>query len=197
MIAASHHAFTQLIPGVGARRIEITEEHEIYSQSYVFFRAGHTHGTGSRRNLSVGPGLALEHDDEDHSEQSSYLQPEGRSEEQRGRSPHPHDPTQSRNHRRYMSVDQTHFQRSFVAHRQNDTVPQLPFTPPYSPTYSPDVTPHLSPTTTLVMQRSPLATYDESPARSLEDLRRAFQSELEAEHFYNSGYHQPSHCCMH
>ncbi|KAH9889437.1 hypothetical protein C8Q73DRAFT_793631 [Cubamyces lactineus] len=172
--------------GVGARRIEITEEHEIYSQSYVFFRAGHTHGTGSRRNLSVGPGLALEHDDEDHSEQSSYLQPEGRSEEQRGRSPHPHDPTQSRNHRRYMSVDQTYFQRSFVAHRQNDTVPQLPFTPPYSPTYSPDVTPHLSPTTTLVMQRSPLATYDESPARSLEDLRRAFQSELEAEHFYNS-----------
>ncbi|CDO78015.1 hypothetical protein BN946_scf184907.g5 [Trametes cinnabarina] len=104
--------------GVGARRVEITEEHEIYSQSYVFFRAGHTPGTGSRRNLA-------------------------------------------------------------------DPRPQLPMTPPYTPSYSPDITPHLSPTTTTIMQRSPLGTYDESPARSLEDIRRAFQSELEAEHFYN------------
>ncbi|KAI0629402.1 hypothetical protein C8Q77DRAFT_1065317 [Trametes polyzona] len=170
--------------GVGARRIEITEEHEIYSQSYVFFRAGQTPGTvGSRRNLSVGPGLSLEHEDEDHSERSSYLQPEGRSDEDRGRSPCPHTSEQSRNHRRYMSVDQTHFQRSFVSHRQNPDV--LPLTPPYSPTYSPDVTPHLSPTTT-IMQRSPFGTFDESPARSLEDLRRAFQSELEGEHHYHS-----------
>ncbi|KAI8970803.1 hypothetical protein BD414DRAFT_540689 [Trametes punicea] len=173
--------------GVGARRVEITEEHEIYSQSYVFFRAGHSPGTGSRRNLSVGPGLALEHEDEDHSEQSSYLQPESRTEERRGRSPHPHSPDQCRNHRRYMSVDQTHFQRSFVSHRQNaDPTPHAPMTPPYSPMYSPDVTPALSPTTTMIMQRSPFGTYDESPARSLEDLRRAFQSGLETEHYYNS-----------
>ncbi|KAI0368997.1 hypothetical protein BV20DRAFT_1044663 [Pilatotrama ljubarskyi] len=173
--------------GVGARRIEITEEHEIYSQSYVFFRAGHTPGTGSRRNLSVGPGLSLDHEDEDHSERSSYVQPEGRTEEERGRSPHPHNLEESRTHRRYMSVDQTHFQRSFVAHRQNaDPQPHLPLTPPYSPTYSPDVTPHLSPTTTMVMQRWPLGTYDESPARSLEDIRRAFQSELDGDHYYNN-----------
>ncbi|KAL7277783.1 hypothetical protein ACG7TL_008726 [Trametes sanguinea] len=174
--------------GVGARRVEITEEHEIYSQSYVFFRAGHTAGTGSRRNQSVGPGLALEHEDEDNSEHSSYIQPEGHSQERRGRSPHPHNRDHDgRNHRRYMSVDQTHYQRSFVSHHQNaDLHAQLPMTPPYTPSYSPDVTPHLSPTTTLIMQRSALGTYDESPARSLEDIRRAFQSELEAEHFYNS-----------
>ncbi|KAI0776243.1 hypothetical protein BD413DRAFT_263574 [Trametes elegans] len=180
-------AVTAWPEGVGARRVEITEEHEIYSQSYVFFRAGHTPGTGSRRNLSVGPGLSLEHEDEDHSERSSVLQPEGRSEEDRGRSLAPNHPEQSRNHRRYMSVDQTHFQRSFVSHRQNpDLTLNLPLTPPYSPTYSPDATPHLSPTTTMVTNRSPLGNYDESPARSLEDIRRAFQSELEGDHYYNS-----------
>ncbi|KAI0827960.1 hypothetical protein BC628DRAFT_1317081 [Trametes gibbosa] len=174
--------------GVGARRIEITEEHEIYSQSYVFFRAGQTPGTASRRNLSVGPGLSLEHEDEDHSERASYIQPEGTSEEDRGRSPYPHRVEQSRshNHRRYMSVDQSNFQRSFVAHRQNAEYPaELPLTPPYSPTYSPDATPHRSPTA-VVMQRSPFGTFDDSPARSLEDIRRAFQSELEGEHHYHS-----------
>ncbi|OJT05477.1 hypothetical protein TRAPUB_3706 [Trametes pubescens] len=168
--------------GVGARRIEITEEHEIYSQSYVFFRAGQTPGAGSRRNLSVGPGLSLEHEDEDHSERSSYVQHDGQTEEDRGRSPYPHTMDHNRNHRRYMSVDQTHFQRSFVSHRQNTELPaNLPLTPPYTPTYSPEATPHLSPTTT-VMQRSPFGAFDESPARSLDDLRRAFQTELEGEH---------------
>ncbi|KAH9855952.1 hypothetical protein C2E23DRAFT_723228 [Lenzites betulinus] len=174
--------------GVGARRIEITEEHEIYSQSYVFFRAGQTPGTVYRRNLSVGPGLSLEHEDEDHSERSSYVQHEGASDDDRGRSPYPHrvEHSRSHNHRRYMSVDQSNFQRSFVAHRQNAESPaELPLTPPYSPTYSPDVTPHRSPTA-VVMQRSPFGTFDDSPARSLEDLRRAFQSELEGEHHYHS-----------
>ncbi|KAL1938554.1 hypothetical protein VTO73DRAFT_11577 [Trametes versicolor] len=170
--------------GVGARRIEITEEHEIYSQSYVFFRAVQTPGAGSRRNLSVGPGLSLEHEDEDHSERSSYVQRDGQTEEDRGRSPYPHTMDQNRNHRRYMSVDQTHFQRTFVSHRQNAELPaNLPLTPPYTPTYSPEATPHLSPTTT-VMQRSPFGTFDESPARSLDDLRRAFQTELEGEHHH-------------
>ncbi|KAI0645200.1 hypothetical protein C8Q79DRAFT_970304 [Trametes meyenii] len=182
-------AVTAWPEGVGARRVEITEEHEIYSQSFVFFRAGQTPGTGTRRNLSVGPGLSLEHEDEDHSERSSYLQPEPRADEDRGRSPHPQQHAQqTRNHRRYMSVDQTHFQRSFVSHSQStDLQGNLPATPPYSPTYSSDVTPHLSPTTTMIMQRSPFGTYDESsPARSLEDLRRTFQSELETDHHYNS-----------
>ena len=95
-------------PGVGARRIEITEEHDIHSQTSVFFRAGHTPGSSSRRNLSVGPGLVLEHEDEDHSEQSSVMQPEGRGEERgRGRSP-PRDPASARSHRRHMSVGMIH-----------------------------------------------------------------------------------------
>ena len=168
--------------GVGARRIEITEEHDIYSQSYVFFRAGHAAGTSYRRNLSVGPGLALEHEDEDHSERSSYAQHEDRREDSRGRSPPPRAAAPSRAHRRYMSVDQTHFQRSFVAHHDN-AYPAVA-SPPYSPTYSLDDGPvHLSPTTSIV-QRSPLATYDESPGRSLEDLRR----ELEADQYFSGEY---------
>ena len=162
-------------PGVGARRIEITEEHDIHSQTSVFFRAGHTPGSSSRRNLSVGPGLVLEHEDEDHSEQSSVMQPEGRGEERgRGRSP-PRDPASARSHRRHMSVDQTHFQRSAVSHRENRLPPIA--SPPYSPTYSLDESiAQMSPTST-VMPRSPVSYADDSPARSLEDLRRALEAD--------------------
>ena len=95
--------------GVGARRIEISEEHEIYSQSYVFFRAGHTPGSNFRRHLSVGPGLALEHEDEEHSERSSIVQTEGSASGHgpRGRSPDSRQAVQPqrRYHQRYMSVD--------------------------------------------------------------------------------------------
>ncbi|KAI0753124.1 hypothetical protein C8Q80DRAFT_1150163 [Daedaleopsis nitida] len=171
--------------GVGARRIEIAEEHEIYSQTYVFFRAGHAQGMSYRRNLSVGPGLALDHEDEDHSERSSYVQPEEPTEERRGRSPPPRGSDQVRPQRRYMSVDQTHFQRSFVSHRENPhpSASSPPYTPPHS---SIEMPLQLSPAT--VMHRPPLATHDESPSRSLEDLRRA----LEAGEHFNDYTHSPS-----
>lgn len=175
-------ALSESRPGVGARRIEITEEHDIYSQSYVFFRAGHTPGSGFRRNLSVGPGLALEHEDEDHSERSSYVQHDESREQSRGRSPQPRDTAPTRSHRRYMSVDQTNFQRSFVAHHDNGYPPPVA-SPPYSPSYSLEDTVHVSPTAS-IMQRPSLPTYDESPARSLEDLRRA----LEAEQYYTGEF---------
>ncbi|TBU31123.1 hypothetical protein BD311DRAFT_148572 [Dichomitus squalens] len=163
--------------GVGARRIEISEEHDIYSQSYVFFRAAHTPGHSFRRHLSVGPGLALEHEDEDQSEQSSIAQHENTPEERRGRSPAPRDSLQNQNwgHRRHMSVDQTHYQRSFVSHHDG-AVPSIA-SPPYSPPYTPVDTPgYLSPTAS-ISHRSPFTVHDESPARSLEDLRRALEAE--------------------
>ncbi|KAI0696679.1 hypothetical protein C8T65DRAFT_663417 [Cerioporus squamosus] len=173
--------------GVGARRIEITEEHDIYSQSYVFFRAGHSPGSGFRRNLSVGPGLALEHEDEDHSERSSYMQHDESRDGSRGRSPPPRDTASARRpHRRHMSVDQTHYQRSFVSHHDNGYHPPVA-SPPYTPTYSQEDTVHVSPTTT-ILHRSQLPLYDESPARSLEDLRRA----LEAEQYYTGLARSPS-----
>ncbi|KAH9942155.1 uncharacterized protein BXZ73DRAFT_41120 [Epithele typhae] len=165
--------------GVGARRVEITEDHVIHSQTCVFFRAGAAPGASGRRNISVGPGLALEHDDEDHSERSSLSNEHSSTGEhtrrERGRSPHSREGS-GRMPRRYMSVDQTHFQRGVVAHREN-TLPTIA-SPPYSPTVSlnDDVVPPLTPL-------SPgLPRYgDESPARSREDLRRA----VDTEHYVN------------
>ena len=165
--------------GVGARRIEISEEHEIYSQSYVFFRAGHTPGSNFRRHLSVGPGLALEHEDEDHSERSSIAQTEGSASRHgpRGRSPDSRSAAQPqrRPHRRYMSVDQTYFQRGFVTHREN-TIPTVA-SPPYTPAYTPNDTPlHLSPSAS-ISHRTHVPSPNQSPARSFEDLRRGPESD--------------------
>ncbi|EMD33151.1 hypothetical protein CERSUDRAFT_160706 [Gelatoporia subvermispora B] len=149
--------------GVGARRIEITEEHEVYSQSYVYFRAGSTPASTARRTLSVGPGVALDHDpdEEDHSDHSSE-----HHEEQRGRG---RAPLSARRERRHVSVDQTNYQRNFVAHRENHQAPS----PPYSPGFSPDSTPQypLSPGASFSHR---MRTLEESPERSLEDLNRAF-----------------------
>ncbi len=148
----------------------------------MFFRAGHAPGSGFRRNVSVGPGLALEHEDEDHSERSSYMQHDESRDGSRGRSPPPRDAaTVRRPRRRHMSVDQTHYQRSFVSHHDNGYHPPVA-SPPYTPTYSQEDTVLVSPTASII-NRSSLPMYDESPARSLEDLRRA----LEAEQYYTGG----------
>ena len=40
--------------GIGARRIEITEEHRVFRASTLYFRAGKSH---SRRTASIGPGV--------------------------------------------------------------------------------------------------------------------------------------------
>ena len=42
-------------PGIGARRIEITEEHRVYHSSTLFFRASKSH---TRRTASIGPGIS-------------------------------------------------------------------------------------------------------------------------------------------
>ena len=125
----------------------------------------------------MGPGLALDHEDEDHSERSSLTHHENSPEERRGRSPASRDGLQNGTwgHRRHMSVDQTHYQRSFVSHHDS-TIPHIA-SPPYPPTYTPEHTPiHLSPTAS-ISHRAPFTAYDESPARSLEDLRRALEAE--------------------
>ncbi|KAH9910413.1 uncharacterized protein B0H18DRAFT_895733 [Fomitopsis serialis] len=127
--------------GVGARRVEVTEEHEIYAQSYILFRAGsETPYRNSRRTLSVGPGIALDRDDDDRSESSSedmhgtvHRPP---SDERRGRDrgPPPALVNNAFASRRNMSVDQTYFQRDYVAHRDNGLPPILTASPPYTPT---------------------------------------------------------------
>lgn len=124
------------VVGVGARRVEVSEDHKIYSHSYVFFKAGGTPHHTHRRTLSVGPGLHLERDpdgehdrDEDDSDssESTHEEPRGRDPvrgQQRGRAS------------RRLSADQPIYQPGFVS-QQNEQLP----TPPYSPTYSPSITP--------------------------------------------------------
>ncbi|OCH90613.1 hypothetical protein OBBRIDRAFT_819245 [Obba rivulosa] len=168
--------------GVGARRIEITEEHEIYSQSYVYFRAGSTPSNTSRRTVSVGPGVSLDHDpdDEDHSDHSSELHggadgARGEREQSRGRD---RAPFSTRRGRRHLSVDQTNYQRNFVAHRENNN--QVP-SPPYSPGLSSESTPQypLSPTASFSHR---MRTLQESPQHSSEDLDHVSSVGPDTEH---------------
>lgn len=149
--------------GVGARRVEVNEDHKIHSQSYVFFKAGTSPNSAQhRRTLSVGPGLFLDHDDS-HSDESSERMVDASYEERRGR-----EPTRGlRGGRgvRQLSADQTHYQPGYISHYNE----QLP-TPPYSPAYSPDATPlRRSPAPSIL---SPVG-YDESPTYSTEEIRRA------------------------
>ncbi|KZT72264.1 hypothetical protein DAEQUDRAFT_664375 [Daedalea quercina L-15889] len=144
--------------GVGARRIEVTEEHEIYAQSYILFRAGsETPYRNSRRTLSVGPGIVLDHDDDDRSFSSSedmhsaaHRTP---SDERRGRErrrdpgPPPALLNTALASRRNMSVDQTHFQRDYIAHYDNGLSPTATASPPYTPTVDSGSTHTLSSTT--------------------------------------------------
>ncbi|KZT05351.1 uncharacterized protein LAESUDRAFT_780573 [Laetiporus sulphureus 93-53] len=177
--------------GIGARRIEVSEEHEIYSQSYVLFRAGsETPYRNNRRTHSVGPGIVLDHDEDERSDHSSdehgasvYRHV---SEEQRGRALHPPPAGFDRTTRRHQSVDQTNFQRDYVSHRENG----LPLViPPYSPPYSAEGTPSysltpitLSPTTSIVRR---MHTVEEAPIESALDidvLTTGARSELERDH---------------
>ncbi|KAL5504710.1 hypothetical protein ACEPAH_7373 [Sanghuangporus vaninii] len=101
--------------GAGARKLEVTEEHDIFSATTVFFRAGKVQMDMGRRTASVGPGLAFDHDEIEEeavsNEETSY---------QSHFSGSPTFPTQ----RRRVSMDYQFMRRAF----SND----LP-TPPYSP----------------------------------------------------------------
>ncbi|KAH9944579.1 hypothetical protein B0H21DRAFT_823309 [Amylocystis lapponica] len=155
--------------GVGARRIDVTEEHEIHSQSYVLFRAGSS-PFSSRRTLSVGPGIALEREDEEHSDHSSETHQDAASrpldEEPRGRGRAPPPASLHTLTRRHQSVDQTHYQRTFVSHREDVQSPTSPSSPNYT-----DLAPQytLSPSTSISHR---MDTLEESPTRSIDDIPR-------------------------
>lgn len=141
--------------------MEVNEDHKIHSQSYVFFKAGASSNPAHhRRTLSVGPGVVVDHDQDDsHSDESSERAVDVAHEERRGR-----EPARGRAARR-LSADQTNFQPGFISHYNE----QLP-TPPYSPMYSPNATPlRRSPAPSVL---SPVA-YEDSPAHSVEEFRRA------------------------
>ncbi|KDQ50864.1 hypothetical protein JAAARDRAFT_41651 [Jaapia argillacea MUCL 33604] len=134
--------------GIGARRIEITEEHKIYNASTVFFRAGNMSSSGAgRRTLSVDPGLSMYHEDDYRSGGGSVEGDQSetpRNSFSRERSVGPSGERNLGLERRAgasvdlpplrigrrLSMDQAYFQRDYVSHREEAYIP----TPPYTPT---------------------------------------------------------------
>lgn len=170
--------------GVGARRIEVTEQHKVFSASTVLFQAGSL--PSNRRTASVGPGLPGP--DHDH-DQVRY--------------PREHSPISNMRHHnvpefhtRSASVDPRHFssttssnfvgdntvlQRDIHSPRHRDSF-HIP-TPPYSPPSNGFslVTGHRpSPAHSRSGSSSGLPKPEDSPAQTLEDLRRALMNNIEA-----------------
>ncbi|KZS87188.1 hypothetical protein SISNIDRAFT_461118 [Sistotremastrum niveocremeum HHB9708] len=131
--------------GIGARRMDVTEEHKIVSAKTIFFHAKdevHEQHT-LRRHASVGTGASLDPDIDSDSESSDEL--DG--------SPPTHDPEhevdpdergrgRTRTQQRRVSFDRPH---DFVDERPHaytsNTSINVPPTPPYSPLYSPTIQP--------------------------------------------------------
>ena len=113
-----YRLFLSRVTGAGARRLEVTEEHEIFSATMVYFRAGKTRMSTARRTASVGPGLAFDHDE---------IEEEAVSNEEHDHPvPLPGSSTNTwqRDSRRRVSMDY-----HFFHHNSFNDIP----TPPYSP----------------------------------------------------------------
>lgn len=166
--------------GVGARRIEVTEEHEIFSASTVYFRAGQSE---TRRAASIGPGVALSNGeagmdewDDDPSRPSTPRNYEETSRDdghliESGPSARP-----SRVARR-VSADSSFFQRNPISQREDLTLAPIP---PYSPFPSTPASPvserpPLSPT----QSSGQLPRVDENSAQALEDFRNSLKAGLQ------------------
>lgn len=189
-------ATTSSFEGVGARRIEVTEQHKVFGASTVFFQAASS--PSGRRTASVGPGLPgrdYDHDahDEIHhpGEYSSVPSPQ--------HVPHPIGLRSPAFSARSASVDPRQLSSSISGRSISDSaVPQcdnhaphhqdtvhLP-TPPYSPPLRPSsfTTDHRpSPAHSdsgSTSQSSGHPKPEDSPAQTLEDLRRALMNEIEA-----------------
>ena len=106
-------SMTYVLLGIGARRIEVTEEHKVFHASTVYFRAG---STQSRRNASIGPGAA----DYTSSESESYQRYLGEAHDALSIRTRPTD--------RSLSVDSSFFQRMPLSYEEFPIAP----TPPHS-----------------------------------------------------------------
>lgn len=165
-------------PGVGSRRIEVSEEHKIFTASTVFFRAGE--GPAIRRNASIGPGLAVHHDDDEVDERSRPPS-RGGAETPTREDAHPpvsrgRDMTVRDRQARHASFDMSNFQRDFVSHEEGQAT--LP-TPPYTPQAE---SPHFmrpGSSSRSSHMLSPTSRGDD-PAHTLEEFRNALRA-LEVE----------------
>lgn len=119
---------------VGARRVDVTEEHAIFKATTVFFRAGTPSAGASgsqvwnhasnRRTASVGPGLVLDIEEDEHEPDSSNGQPSRAS-------PPPNILS------RRVSMDHHNLQSHYVSHHVGTAHTRALTiegpTPPYSP----------------------------------------------------------------
>ncbi|KAJ7502991.1 hypothetical protein B0H11DRAFT_1711405 [Mycena galericulata] len=142
--------------GIGARRVDVQEDHKIFSESIVFFRAT----PPPRRTASVGPGVDTCHEDYDHPSRPGSPQ-------------HDSDqhPFRSARAARRVSVDSTYFR---VPHSDEHALP-LPI-PPYSPLPSPP--PSSSSNHTSPAQSSGHLSRPEDSGHALEDFRNALRAGL-------------------
>ncbi|KAJ6497646.1 hypothetical protein C8R45DRAFT_1093994 [Mycena sanguinolenta] len=138
--------------GIGARRVDVQEDHKVFSESIVYFRAG----PAPRRTASVGPGVDPWHDDD------CPFDPPSRPE-----TPRFDDSQQPRSVRatRRVSADSSYFHLNHEAYEQ-----AAPPIPPYTPLPTPSPS-HTSPG----QSSSHLARTDSDAAHALEDFRNALR----------------------
>lgn len=149
-------ASTSWPEGIGARRIEISEEHKVFSATAILFRAA---GPASRRTASIGPGTqGLVDDSEDDPSRSNTPTPRESSANLPNGEPSSATSLRQRLARaaRRVSADAAFFQRNSLSYQVHDP-----------PTPSPIHTPTQS-----GMQ------LDDTPAQHLEDVRNALRADL-------------------
>ncbi|KXN87481.1 Arrestin-related trafficking adapter 3 [Leucoagaricus sp. SymC.cos] len=174
--------------GVGASRIEVTEEHRFFHASATFFEAQKAH---SRRATSIGPGVAARdhdphHDDWEESHPSPPPRPRDSTFDDVTESVHTSNedlPLGRLRLLRNASVDASHYHPHHVAYHEE----RLPHVPPYSPLPDPLAS---APSSTSVAP-SPLSSsnsfsQDPSPAHSLEEFRAALNRERNMFAFFSA-----------
>ncbi|KAF7362264.1 Arrestin-C domain-containing protein [Mycena venus] len=143
--------------GIGARRVDVQEDHKVFSESIVYFRAG----PAPRRTASVGPGVDPWHDDECPFDQPSTSRPET------PRLDDPQQPSSARGARR-LSADSSYF-HNYDAYEHGPPIP--PYTPlPATPSSSSHASPGQS--------SGHLSRMDSNAAHALEDFRNALRAGL-------------------
>lgn len=123
--------------GIGARRIEVTEEHRVFHASTVYFRAIKSH---AGRSVSVGPGISYDNIDNDDDWDVSFhttASPSNNNNETNTLSqpvPRMCSSFGPRMNRR-VSVDSSHVRRMSLDDQSptRRDIQQLPPVPPYSP----------------------------------------------------------------
>ncbi|KAG1824348.1 uncharacterized protein BJ212DRAFT_1319518 [Suillus subaureus] len=184
-------ATTSAFEGVGARRIEVTEQHKVFTASTVFFQAASS--PSARRTASVGPGLPDRDYDHDHTYDELHHPGEYSSVPSPQHAPHPNGFPSPVFNTRSASMDPRQLSsstsgRSFSDNTilQRDNTSHFPPTPPYSPPLnSSSVIADRRPSPShshsgSISQSSSHPKPEDSPAQTLEDLRRAFMNNIEA-----------------